>query len=105
MLGLKVLIMLFSVFAFARTTFKWIALTGANSASKTSAVFILDDSISMSFVETNGSLFNQAKSEVNKILSQLKEGDDAELILLSNSKFDNYKLSKNLTLLKTKIRK
>lgn len=105
LLALRVLIILFTVFAFARPTLKGIALTGATSASKTSVVFILDDSFSMSFVETNGSLFNQAKSEVNKILSQLNEGDDAELILLSNSKFDNYKLSKNLTLLKTKIRK
>lgn len=105
LLALRVLIILFTVFAFARPALKGIALAGTTSSSKTSAVFILDDSFSMSFVETNGSLFNQAKSEINKILSQLKEGDDAELILLSNSKLGNYKLSKNLSFLKTKIRK
>ncbi|MCH8326196.1 MAG: BatA domain-containing protein, partial [Bacteroidetes bacterium] len=105
LLALRVLIILFTVFAFARPALKGIALAGTTSSSKTSAVFILDDSFSMSFVETNGSLFNQAKSEINKILSQLKEGDDAELILLSNSKLSNYKLSKNLSFLKTKIRK
>ena len=105
LLALRVLIILFTVFAFARPALKVIALAGTTSSSKTSAVFILDDSFSMSFVETNGSLFNQAKSEINKILSQLKEGDDSELILLSNSKLSNYKLSKNLSFLKTKIRK
>ncbi|MCH7827855.1 MAG: BatA domain-containing protein [Bacteroidetes bacterium] len=105
LLALRVLIILFTVFAFARPALKGIALAGTTSSSKTSAVFILDDSFSMSFVETNGSLFNQAKSEINKILSQLKEGDDSELILLSNSKLSNYKLSKNLSFLKTKIRK
>lgn len=104
LLALRVLIILFIVFAFARPTLKGIALKGTTSASKTSAVFILDDSFSMSLVEKNGSLFNQAKSEINKILAQLKEGDDAELILVSGSKSQEYKLTKNLSSLRNKIK-
>jgi len=104
LLALRVLIILFIVFAFARPTLKEIALSGTTSSAKTSAVFILDDSFSMSFVESQGSLFNQAKSEINKILTLLKEGDDSEIILTSASNFDNYKLSKNLSFIKKKIK-
>jgi len=104
LLALRVLIILFTVMAFARPTLKGTALAGTTSASKTSAVFILDDSFSMSLVEAEGSLFNQAKSEINKVLSLLKEGDDAEIILVSNAESNEYKLSKNLGYLKNKVK-
>jgi len=103
LLALRVLIILFTVFAFARPTLKGIALAGTTSASKTSAVIILDNSFSMSLVESEGSLFNQAKSEIVKILSQLKEGDDAEIIFTSNSKETVNKLTKNISSLKNRI--
>lgn len=104
LLALRVLIILFTVFAFARPTLKGIALTGTTSASKTSAVIILDDSFSMSLVEPEGSLFNQAKSEIVKILSLLKEGDDAEIIFTSNSKKTENKLTKNISSLTKRIK-
>jgi len=104
LLALRVLIILFTVFAFARPTLKGIALAGTTSASKTSAVFILDDSFSMSLVESNGSLFNMAKSEIIKILSSLKVSDDAEIILGSKSKKIESKLTKNISSLINKIK-
>ena len=104
LLTLRILIIFFIVFSFARPTLKVAALAGTTSASKTSAVFVLDDSFSMSLVESKGSLFNQSKAEINKILSLLKEGDDAEIILISNAKTNEYKLIKNLNSLRNKIK-
>ena len=55
LLALRVLIILFLVMAFARPTIKGIAIGGTTSAAKTTAVFILDDTYSMSVVDANGS--------------------------------------------------
>jgi len=84
LLALRVMIILFLVMAFARPTLKGISIGGASSAAKTTAVFILDNTFSMSVVDNNGSYLNQAKETVNELLNQLQEGDEAALILLSN---------------------
>ncbi len=93
LLALRVLIILFLVMAFARPTLEGLAIGGTTSAAKTSAVFILDDSFSMSVVDNNGSYFNQAKESVIKLLSNLQEGDEAALFLTSSQqneiKFSN----------------
>jgi hypothetical protein len=85
LLALRVMIILFVVLAFARPTLKGISIGGASSAAKTTAVFILDNTFSMSVVDNNGSYLNQAKETIKELLNQLQGGDEAALILLSNS--------------------
>lgn len=84
LLALRVLIILFIVMAFAQPALQSIQIGGTTSAAKTTAVFILDDTYSMSVVDQKGSYFNQAKEIVNKIISQLQEGDEVGLVLVSN---------------------
>ncbi len=84
LLALRVLIILFVVMAFARPALQSIQIGGTTSAAKTTAVFILDNTFSMSVVDQNGSYFNQAKSIINQIISQLQEGDEVAVILVSN---------------------
>lgn len=102
LLALRVSIILFLVLAFARPTIKGVAIAGITSSAKTTAVFILDDSFSMDFIDTKGSYFNQAKSIAIELIKQLQDGDEVALILTSNN--DNKEIipTKNLNdLIKT----
>ncbi|NOX17981.1 MAG: hypothetical protein GXO87_06845 [Chlorobi bacterium] len=83
LLALRVLIILLLVSAFARPTVDAVSIGGLSSTAKTTAVFILDNSYSMSYVGDEGSFFNKAKSIVSVIAGDLKEGDDASVILTS----------------------
>ncbi|MEO8232709.1 MAG: BatA and WFA domain-containing protein, partial [Ignavibacteriota bacterium] len=96
LLALRVLIILFIVMAFARPTLKSFQIGGTTSAAKTTAIFILDDTFSMSVVDQKGSYYNQAKEIINKVISQLQEGDEVGLILVSNPKKET-KLTSNLS--------
>ena len=96
LLALRVLIILFLVMAFARPTIKGIAIGGTTSATKTTAVFILDDTYSMSVVDANGSYLNQAKSMIQELLKELQEGDDAALVLVSDRSNKEIKTTGNL---------
>jgi hypothetical protein len=91
LLALRVLIILFLVSAFARPTLKGVAIGGTTSAAKTTAVFILDNTPSMSVVDVKGSYFNQAKDVIKQLLKQLQEGDDAALILVSDQNTEEVK--------------
>ncbi len=84
LLALRVLIILFLVTAFARPTLKGVAIGGTTSAAKTTSIFILDNTFSMSAIDQNGSYFNQAKQTIKNLIHQLQEGDEAALILVSN---------------------
>src|SRR3972149_862543 len=88
LLALRILIILLLVFAFARPTLEGLAIGGTTSAAKTTAVFILDDTFSMSVVDANGSYFNQAKQTIKNLLAQLEDGDEAGLILISGDPDD-----------------
>ncbi|HEX9252790.1 MAG TPA: BatA and WFA domain-containing protein, partial [Ignavibacteriaceae bacterium] len=96
LLALRVLIILFVVMAFARPTLQSIQIGGTTSAAKTTAIFILDDTFSMSVVDQKGSYFNQAKEIIKQIVSQLQEGDEVGLILVSDNKNES-QLSSNLS--------
>ncbi|HKI78731.1 MAG TPA: BatA domain-containing protein, partial [Ignavibacteriaceae bacterium] len=85
LLALRILIILFIVLAFARPTIKGIAIGGTTSAAKTTAVFILDNTFSMSVVDSKGSYFNQAKETIQQLLKELQEGDDASLVLVAGN--------------------
>ncbi len=96
LLVLRVLIILFVVLAFARPTLQSIQIGGTTSAAKTTAIFILDDTFSMSVVDQKGSYFNQGKEIIKQIISQLQEGDEVSLILVSNPTNEN-KLTTNFS--------
>lgn len=91
LLALRVLIILFLVTAFARPTLKGVAIGGTTSAAKTTAVFVLDNTPSMSVVDVKGSYLNEAKAIIKQLLGQLQEGDDAALILVSDQSADEVK--------------
>lgn len=84
LLLLRTLIILFLVFGFARPTLRS-TFIGSSSTAKTTAVFILDDTFSMSVVDTKGSYLNQEKETALRLLAQLQDGDEAELILVSEA--------------------
>lgn len=85
LLLLRTLIILFLVFGFARPTLKS-TFIGSSSTAKTTAVFILDDTFSMSVVDAKGSYLNQEKEIALRLLSQLQDGDEVSLILISEIK-------------------
>ena len=97
LLALRVLIILFLVTAFARPTLKGVAIGGTTSAAKTTAVFILDNTPSMSVVDVKGSYFNQAKDVIKQLLNRLQEGDGAALILVSDQNTGEVKTISDLS--------
>ena len=96
LLALRVLIILMIVTAFARPTLEGVSIGGTTSAAKTTAVFILDDTFSMSVIDQKGSYFNQAKETVKRLLNQLEEGDDVGLILISGDQDFELSLTTNI---------
>ena len=84
LLLLRILIILFLVSSFARPTLESVTISGTGSVAKTTAVFILDDSFSMSIVDESGSYFNQAKQIIGDLTSDFNDGDEIVLILTSN---------------------
>lgn len=95
LLLLRILLILFLVSAFARPAFEGVSLAGLSTSAKTSAIFIIDDTFSMSAITTNGTLFNKAKESAISILSNLKDEDEAAVIFVSELN-DNIKLSANI---------
>ncbi|MCF6268656.1 MAG: BatA domain-containing protein [Melioribacteraceae bacterium] len=83
LLLLRILIILFLVASFARPTLESTTLASVGSKAKTTAVFILDNSFSMSVIDANGSYLNQAKEQIKNIMSNFQSGDDLFLILTS----------------------
>jgi len=102
LLALRVLIILAIVTAFARPTFVGVSIGGTTSAAKTTAVFILDDTFSMSVVDQNGSYFNQAKEAIKNILTQFEEGDNFGLVLVSHQP-NEIEMTSNLNKFKQEI--
>lgn len=97
LLALRVMIILLLVFAFARPTLRGLAIGGATSAAKTTAVFIIDDTFSMSVVDNQGSWLNQEKAAVKNLLKNFQEGDEAAVILVSQSNRNEIQVSKSST--------
>lgn len=87
LLALRILLIMLIVSAFARPTLETFTIAGT-SAAKSSTVFIIDDSFSMSVVKSNGSHFNFAKEILKNILKDLQHGDEA-VVLFSTERNDN----------------
>lgn len=103
LLALRVLIISFLVLAFARPTLKGLAIGGTTSAAKTTSVFIIDDTFSMSVIDEKGSLLNQAKNAAKNLLKNFQEGDEAVLILVSQGEKSDVNLSKSIIELQKSI--
>lgn len=83
--------------AFARPTLEGVALGGTTSAAKTTAVFILDDTFSMSVIDGRGSYFNQAKEIMIDLLKNFQEGDEIAVINISGNNPEEIKPTTNLS--------
>jgi len=79
LLIIRSLIILFLVLAFARPTIST-NYFGSSSAAKTSAVFIIDNTFSMSAIDENGSYLNQAKNRAAELLNVFQNGDEVSII-------------------------
>ena len=76
LLLLRMLIVILVVAAFARPTIRSGYTAGLGAAAKTSAVIMLDNSLSMSAETRNGSLFEQGRDFATGLLRILGEGDE-----------------------------
>ena len=92
LLFLRILLIVLLVLAFARPTLEGTNIIGASSA-KSSSVFVLDNSPSMSYVADQGSYFNQSKKIIKEIINNIDDGNDFYFITTS----DSIKNTKNKT--------
>lgn len=76
LLLLRVFIITFIVLSFARPTLQGLSIAGVTSIAKTTSVFLIDNTFSMSVIDQNGSFFNQAKDITEKIFSLQQDGDE-----------------------------
>ncbi|MFH0735237.1 MAG: BatA and WFA domain-containing protein [bacterium] len=102
LLALRTLIIIFLVFSFSRPTIKSTSVGGTNSAAKTTAVIIIDNTFSMSVITDKGSYLNRAKKIALNLLSKLQEGDEA-VIIAAGSVNSNISLSTDLNKLKSQL--
>ncbi len=102
LLLLRIAIVTLLVTAFARPTVKTITI-GSSSAAKTTAVFIIDNTFSMSVVTEKGSYFNRAKQIAKNLLNNFQEGDEIALLQVSETKADAAKPTSNFSELKKAI--
>lgn len=85
LLLLRTLIIIFIVLAFARPTLENVSLGASTTTAKSSSVFILDNSFSMSYFGDEGSNFNISKKIAKDIISKMEEGDNFIILPSSNT--------------------
>jgi len=85
LLILRTLIIIFLVMAFARPTLESTFLNGTTSIAKSTSVFIIDNSFSMTYVKDNGSLFNKSKTEAKKIINQMQNENEFYFVISKDS--------------------
>lgn len=85
LLMVRTLLIVLLVLVFSRPTMKGFLTGGLSESTKTTAVIILDDSYSMTAANEQGKFLAQAKEAASKVLTMLKEGDEAALIRLSDA--------------------
>jgi len=84
LLLIRTLIILLVIAAFARPAIRGGFATKVGAHAKTSVVILLDNSYSMGYETKDGPVFGLAKKRAEKILGQLKEGDEASLVLFAS---------------------
>ncbi len=84
LLILRTLLVLLVVLAFSRPTLKGAHIGSLGSHAKTSAVFMIDDSYSMTASDDQGTLLRQAKQAANNLVQLFNDGDEVFLLKLSD---------------------
>ena len=84
LLVIRTLIIVLVVAAFARPAIRGGFATKVGAHAKTSVVILMDNSYSMGYDTKDGPVFKLAKAKAERILAQLKEGDEASLVLFSS---------------------
>ncbi|MDQ3194293.1 MAG: BatA domain-containing protein, partial [Bacteroidota bacterium] len=92
LLMLRILTIIFLVLCFARPVYEGYAGDKDNASNSTVLIFI-DDSFSMSARDDKGTLLNQAKESVKKILGSYKESDEVYFIRTSQIGLKDTKIS------------
>ena len=87
LLLLRTLLIIFLVLAFSRPTTTGNFFNVIGSDAKTTAIIIIDNSLSTNIENENGNILNQIKNTGIKILNSLKDGD--ECVIITTSKLDN----------------
>jgi len=89
LLAVRMIAVALIVLAFSRPTLKSISFGDKTSAAKTTAVIIIDNSISMSVITEKGSYFNQSKEILKELLADFNPGDGVYFIKTSDLFFQN----------------
>ncbi len=76
LLILRTLLVLLIVLAFSRPTLKGSVAGNLGSHAKTTSVFIIDDSYSMTVSDDQGELLKQAKQAAKGLIRLFKDGDE-----------------------------
>ena len=84
LLIIRSLIILLVVAAFARPAIRGSFASKVGAHAKTSLMILLDNSYSMGYETKDGPVFKLAKERTKKILQQLKQGDEASLVLFAS---------------------
>lgn len=101
LLFLRILIIASLVFAFARPTIK--SLSFGSSSAKTTAIFIIDNTFSMSIVSGNGSYLNKAKHYAKMLLQNFNNGDEIAVIPVSPAQGIDEKPKSNFSAVQKEI--
>ena len=83
LLILRTMLILLIVLAFARPTLRGSLIGSIGNHARTTAVFIVDDSYSMTVTDEQGELLRQAKQAATNAALLFKEGDEIFLVTLS----------------------
>ncbi|MBI4429234.1 MAG: BatA domain-containing protein [Ignavibacteriales bacterium] len=86
LLILRTLLVVLLVIAFSRPTLKGSFSESLGPQSRTTAVFIIDDSYSMTAVDDQGELLKQAKQLATETTNLLRDGDEVYLLKLSEAR-------------------
>ncbi len=84
LLILRTLLVLLIVLAFSRPTLRGSLVGNIGSHAKTTAVFIIDDSYSMTVSDEQGELLKQSQQAARNVIRLFKEGDEVFLLPLSS---------------------
>ncbi len=90
LLILRTLIILLLVLGFARPTCRTPS-SGSDSNASTSAVILLDNSLSMARVEEGKTLFHRAKEIAHKVVTNYRPGDELYLVVSTDTSGHAYK--------------
>lgn len=103
LLVLRTLIIIFAVLAFARPSTLYIPTDSVRAHAKTSAVLIVDNSLSTAYRSEKGIVFDRIRNRALDLVDFLKEGDEAAL-LLATSPDGNGGFSQNFTEISTRLK-